>query len=477
MKTMPYNLTIPTPTSVQTALSTSMSLTKVHDSNSLALATGKKINSSYDNSTLYFKDMRLSERAQELNSVLDGLTSVVSTLATAGESVNSIKSMLEQAKAAANSAADGQSYLAKLTGTNCKVTRNMMLEDLILSDPGDEILLRTGDADRMESDFLIEKDSTLADWGVVRGDKLNVKIGGDDWISLNVTDETMKVSDFFGQIAGRCPSGNFQSDLTDGKLTLSTTDRNPILMDGPVADLLGFDMSTTQKITIGKDWTVDRLIKEFSGIEGVSATVNSDGRLEVSSVYGDDLIIDDLKGQTAEAFGLNGFDDCGLNTTKMYADQFNEILRQINGIVADSSFNGLNLLEGDTIHAVFNEKGDNYRTVKGVRLDTISLGLSDAVGDWQDKGDIQEALQEIDNALYKLKDATNRFDRAAAMVQSRDTFLTAMSNTCLTGAENLTAADLNEAAAQILTAETQKELVNSVISITMDANSSVLSLF
>lgn len=477
MRTMPYNLTIPTPTSVQTALTTSKSLTDIHDKNSMALTTGKKINSSYDNSTLYFKDMRLSERAQELNNVLDGLTNIVSTLTTAANSIDSIKDLLEQAKAAANSAADGKNYLAKLTGTNCKVTYDKPLADLSFSNPGDEIILRTGDADRMESDFIIERDATLDDMNLVRGDELKIKIGEDDWITLTVIDETMKVTDFFGQIAERCPNKNFEFDITDRKLTLSTTDRSPILMDGSVAEILGFDMSTTEKITIGNNWTVKQLVRAFSEIDGISASINSNGYLEVSSLYGDNLIIDDLTGRTAESFKLNGCDDCGLNTMKTYADQYNEILKQINGIVADSSFNGLNLLEGDSVRAVFNEKGDNYRTVKGVRLDTISLGLSDAIGDWQNKDDIQVVLQEIDNAVYRIREASNHFDRANAMVLSRDTFLQTMADTCLSGAEKLTQADLNEAAANLLTAETQKELVNNVISITMDANSSVLSLF
>ena len=421
--------------------------------------------------------MRLSERAQELNSVLDGLTNIVSTLTTAGDSIDSIKSLLDQAKAAANSAADGKNYLSKLTGKNCKVTQDMPLSDLRLSNVGDEILLRTGDADKMESEYHIERDATLADWNIVRGDELKIKVGSDDWISLTVIDENMTVSDFFGQIAERSPSGNFQVDIKDQKLTLSTTDRSPILMDGPIADLLGFDMSTTQKITVGSDWTVNSLARAFSAFDGISATIDSQGHFEVTSVYGNDLIIEDLTGKTAEALGVNGYDDGGLNTMKTYADQYNEILKQINGIVADSSFNGLNLLEGDSIHAVFNEKGDIYRTIKGVRLDTISLGLSDAIDDWRNADDIQEVLQEIDNALYRLKDASNHFDRANAMVLSRDTFLQTMADTCLTGAEKLTEADLNEAAIQLLTAETQKELVNNVISITMDANASVLSLF
>ncbi len=477
MKTMPYNLTIPTTPSVQTALLQSKSLTDIHDKSTVALTSGKKINTSYDNSTLFFKDMRLSERAQELNSVLDGLTNIVSTLTSTSNSIDTIMGLLAQANAAANSALDGQNYLAKLTGSNYKVTPDTILSDLPSVNAGDEIVLRTGDADKMESQYVINKDKTLDDLNIVRGDEFKIKIGDEDWISLTVIDENMTVSDFLGQVYTRNPGGNFQFDMTDQKLTVSTTDRSPIIMQGVVATALGFDLSTTHTVSIGSNWTVRTLTQAFSEIDGVSAIVNSEGRLEVSSIYGDNLIIDDLTGQSAYSFGLAGCDDGGSNTMKTYADQYNEILKQINNIVADSRFNSINLLEGDSIRAIFDEKGKDIRSVNGVKMDSRSLGLSEAVGDWQNKEDIQTTLDEIQNAIYQVRSATNKFDRASYMIQSRDSFLDTMADTCLTGAEKLTAADLNETAVQILAAETQKELVNNVISITMDTNASVLSLF
>lgn len=477
MKTMPYNLTIPTTPSIQTALLQSKSLTDIHDKNTIALTTGKKINTSYDNSTLFFKDMRLSERAQGLNSVLDGLTNIISTLTSTSNSIDSITSLLTQAKAAANSAIDGQNYLAKLTGSNYVVTSDTHLSDLPSVNVGDEILLRTGDADKMDSQYLINRDTTLDDLNLVRGDELKFKIGEGDWISLKVIDENMTVSDFLGQVCTLCTDENFQFDITDQKLTVSTTDRSPILMQGVVATALGFDLSTTHTISIDNNWTVGTLAQAFSEIEGISASVNSKGHLEVASVYGDNLIIEDLTGSAAASFGLVGYDDCGTNTMKTYADQYNEILKQINNIVIDSRFNSINLLEGDSIRAIFDEEGKDIRVINGTKMDSESLGLSEAISDWQNKNDIQTALDEIQNAIYQVRRATNKLDRASYMVQSRDSFLDVMANSYLTGAEKLTGADLNETSVQILAAQTQKELVNSVISITMDTNASVLSLF
>ena len=213
MKTMPYNLSIPTTSSILNSLSQSKALTSMHDKNSVALTTGKIVNTSYDNSTLYFKDMRLTERAEGLQSVLDGLSNIVSTLDTTSQSIDAITELLSHAKAAANSALDEQSYLSTLTGKNFTTTTQEKLSDLPYVEPGDEILLRTGDADKMESDILMNDEMTLADLDIVKGEEFKIKIGDNDWITLEVFDEDMKISDFFGQISQQYDIENFSFEI------------------------------------------------------------------------------------------------------------------------------------------------------------------------------------------------------------------------------------------------------------------------
>ena len=477
MKTMPYNLASSTTPSVQTALQQSKALSGVYDQRSIALTTGKKVNTSYDNSTLFFKDVRLSEKAQELNSVLDGLTNVVSALSTAGKSLDSISSMLEQARAAANSAMDAGKVQTKLTGSGYTVERDTVISDMPSINDGDEFLIRTGDADKFESDYVIKEKMTLDDLNIVRGEELKIKIGDDDWISLTVFDENMTVSDFLGQISVQDECGNFEVDITNQKLTLSTKNQTPILLQGSVAEAMGFDLTSTHKITIGNDWTAARLVQEISAFDDIEAQINKDGNLEITSLSGDELIIGDLTGKTADTFGLTGYDDSSTYAMKAYADQYNEILKQIDNVVNDSSYNGLNLLKGDAVRAFFDERRENVRMVHGIKTDSASLGLSEAVGNWERKEDVQKALDDIENAFYQTRNASHRFELASGLISSRTSFLTDMANACQINAQNLTGADLNETAVELLATETQKELVNNVISITMDTNASLLSLF
>ena len=476
MKTSLYNLKFPLSASIQSALSQSKATTTVFDSRALALTTGKKINSPYDNSTLYFKDMRLTEQADNLNSILDGLSNNISTLKTATSSIERIRDLLARAKIAATAAGSGEKYPSELRSPS-SVSMEDRLSDISLTNPGDEIIVRTGDADKMESDYLIGRDKTLKDMGITVGEELKVKIGSDDWMPLVVRDEDMKVSDFIGQIQEKAPNDNFRFDIKNQKLTLSTTDRSPIILQGDIAEKLGFDMSTTHKITIEEHWTINHLANAISKLdENLTAGLDTEGRLNISLSNGDDLMIADLTGEVASSFGIAGFDDTGLNVQKRYIDQYDEVLQQIDDAVRDSIYNGTNLLTGDSLRAVFDEAGKNTRTTKGVRMDVDSMGLIRDV-DWNDNENILEAVNKIEDALLSSQQTTQRFDQAIGAVQARDDYMNNMAGIWRSGAESLTGADLNEAGAELLAAQTQKELVNQIISITIEANSSLLSLF
>ena len=387
--------------------------------------------------------------------------------------------MLFRSKAAANSALDWRNYMSSLTGKNLVVGDSTKLSDLPDVKTGDEIIVRTGDADKMESEILMTKETTLKDLGVAKGEEYRIKVGDNDWAVLKAVDEDMTVTDFFGQIKEQFGVDTFTYEILDGKLTIGATDRGAVILDGDAwSDKFGFDLSTTHKIEIDGDWTIQYFSRVLSDLDdGLSAALDTTGRLKVSMIYGEDLAIADAAGKTAKSFGFAGVDDGGSHTLKSYADQYNELLRQIDSLVKDGAYNGLNLLEGDSISAIFDEKGSMMRTVKGEKLDSESLGLPTATGDWNSREDIQNAFDAVQQAVYKLNKTAARFDRALAMVQSRESYLDALSDTCQTGAETLTGADLNEVSAQILAIQTQNELVNQVISITLEAESSVLSLF
>ena len=63
------------------------------------------------------------------------------------------------------------------------------------------------------------------------------------------------------------------------------------------------------------------------------------------------------------------------------------------------------------------------------------------------------------------------------MVSSRETFLSELSETFQEGEDSLTLADLNDVSAQLLAINTQRELTSNVLSLTLETDADVLSLF
>ena len=59
--------------------------------------------------------------------------------------------------------------------------------------------------------------------------------------------------------------------------------------------------------------------------------------------------------------------------------QYNNVLTQINTTAQDSSFNGVNLLNGDTLKLVFNETGKSTLSITGVTFNAVGLGLTTVV--------------------------------------------------------------------------------------------------
>lgn len=57
------------------------------------------------------------------------------------------------------------------------------------------------------------------------------------------------------------------------------------------------------------------------------------------------------------------------------AEAFDDILRQIELLADDASFNGTNLLQGDDLQVVFNEDGSSSLTVEGFNFTDVAAGL------------------------------------------------------------------------------------------------------
>ncbi|WP_296577049.1 flagellin [Phreatobacter sp.] len=262
----------------------------------------------------------------------------------------------------------------------------------------------------------------------------------------------------------------------------------------------GTNRSTT--LTIGAGMTVGDLINAVNDntseatASGVGVTVGTaagadarallspDGRLVLESVGTQPITLSSSNAGTAltnMGFGLNDRTKPAgeLNVTRSnIAAQFSELRRQIDQLAKDSGFNGVNLLNADTLQAMFNERQTSSLTITGVRFSVNEdLAIGDQMNNFQTDRDINVAMADLSQAMARLRSQSSAFGSNLALVQIRQKFTQEMANTLKTGADNLVLADMNEEGANMLALQTRQQLSTQALSLANQADQSVLSLF
>jgi len=213
----------------------------------------------------------------------------------------------------------------------------------------------------------------------------------------------------------------------------------------------------------------------------VKAELSSDGKIELEATGANAITV----GGTATAgeltqFGLaSGTTAAGsLNATRTsLATQYNNLLTQIDQLAGDSGYNGVNLLNGDALKVVFNEKGTSSLSISGVKFNSAGLGISQSTNSFQSDSDINAALGNLTTALTTLQSQSANFGSTLSVVQTRQDFTKSMIDTLQTGSDNLVLADTNAEGANLLALQTRQSLATTSLSLAAQSSQNVLKLF
>jgi flagellin len=158
--------------------------------------------------------------------------------------------------------------------------------------------------------------------------------------------------------------------------------------------------------------------------------------------------------------------------------QYNNVLQQINTTSQDSSFNGINLLNGDTLKLVFNETGTSTLAITGVTFNGAGLGLSNlnANTDFLDNNSANSVLTQLQNASTSLRTEASALGSNLSVVQIRQDFNKNLIDVLQTGASNLTLADPNQEAADSQALSTRQSIAVSALALANQSQQSVLQL-
>jgi flagellin len=346
------------------------------------LATGKKVNTAFDNPTSYFTSQSLTNRANDLSALLDQIGQAQQTLDAANNGLTGLTSLLEQALSTAEQAQQTTPTAAAATTGSVALTT------------------------------------------VNAGGNLLINVGSSSYtIAITASEALTSIE---AQINAAAGFGN------SGAVTASDDGSGHLVLTGN---------SNTTAFTV--------VANAESAALGVTTSATANNAVAPVS-----------------------------STRTTLQSNYNALLTQINQLAGDSSYNGVNLLNGDNLQVLFNENGTSSQTITGVNFNSTGLGLSTIAGTgFLDNNNISTAETAINSAITTVRAQTETFGTNASTISTRQTFEQNMINTLQTGASNLVLADQNQESANLLTLQTQQQLEISALSIANQANQSVLKLF
>jgi len=382
------------------------------------LATGNKVNSALDNPTNFFTAQGLNNRASDINNLLDSIGNGVQVLQAANTGITSLQKLVDTAKSIANQVLQAPAgYSVKASATTAAPT-------------GAGPLAVAGTA----------ADLTNAGTNSLNGKTFvfTPAVGAATTITVSSTVAAGNVNsiDAFNAALSSAGIGLTASLASDGSIGFTSTNDN-----------------ASQTLTLGTTAAANTVA--LSGT-GTFALVTPAG-----GTAGKPLA--DAASQTIRA---------------SLVKQYNDIITQISTTSQDSSFNGINLLNGDNLKLTFNETGKSTLNIQGVTFDAAGLGLAPVTAntDFLDNSSANATLVKLSAASSTLRSEASALGSNLSVVQIRQDFNKNLINVLQTGSSNLTLADTNEEAANSQALSTRQSIAVSALALANQSQQSVLQL-
>ncbi len=394
------------------------------DVTQLRLSTGKRVNSALDNPLNFFRAQSFGNRANDLNTLLDGIALSIRTIEEADAGVTAVLAQLDSAE----SLVDQAQVEINANGGSKQITALDVRTATGAAVAGTTIGSLFGDIE-----------------GFSGGGTIKVKI---DAGNLNPA-------------AGGVFSATFDAASTVAQLVAAIN----TLADGTIGagTVAAAFVGSEIQITVGDGLAID----SFS----IEVTDGTPGNTTNAEVQVDNTVI----GNGADIRVFTG----SRSTLRDISERYNKTLNEINAIVGDASFQGINLLENDDLLTIFNEDGSSTLTTKGQDFRTTSLGLTDFTGSnyFSTQASVSLRANQLADAISDVRNFGATIANDLQIIQTRRDFTESTVNTLRAGADDLTLADLNEEGANLLALQTRQQLGTTSLSLASQSQQSVLRLF
>lgn len=153
------------------------------------------------------------------------------------------------------------------------------------------------------------------------------------------------------------------------------------------------------------------------------------------------------------------------------AAQFNDLRTQIQRAARDSGFNGINLLNNQSLGVQFNEDNTSKLDIFGLHYGSasVSLNVGQIASGVFDTSSINTVEGQLSSTLTRLRADASKLGSNLSTVQTRADFTRAMVKTLSEGADNLVLADQNEEGATLATLNIRQQLATTALSLASQA--------
>lgn len=287
-------------------------------------------------------------------------------------------------------------------------------------------------------------------------------------------------------------------------VTLSSSIRSNLLTlqnTGTMVDRTNARLSSGQKVSSAVDDAVayfqakglsDRAGDLTSRKDGIDQGISS-LKSAITGLENVEKILVQMKGVALSAKSANATDRASLAT------QFKTLAEQMNNLVNDTSYQGLNLVNATSsnIKVQFSDKTAAFLKVDGVNVQTSTLaGISKKTSQmvtglagtkWSVVASttasspkvsvFDNVIKALDSAITKVRSNTKNLGTNVALLQTRLDFTKSYVNNLTEGSNKLTLADLNEEGANLVSLRTRQQLGIQALSFAGQQEQGVLSLF
>lgn len=410
----------------QRQLTAIRSTARLVDDLSERLASGLKVNSAIDDPQNFFTSQSLGFRAADIARRLDGIGQSIRTLQEAEIGLNSAVDILDLA----------ESYLIDIE----ERYRAGEITAVPQGDPTNVTNIRPAATDFIGYAGSQDSGGPVA---VTNGGQ-EFTLSGNLWkrllVNYTVTPDTVLEFDFEGPIIPEIAAIGFDNDSNFG----NDNDR--------------FFLYGTQ--TTGITYSAPTGTYQYPGTGVVHVEIPV-GTFFTGTFSHLTFINDDDSGPTGTSIYSNMFlregpIDNALVGPPGLQEGYEVILDQLDALIEDTDYRGVNLLQNDDLVTLFNEDGTSNLTTEAIDATSFGLGLERE--DFNSIVAVQEKIAEVREARETLRRYAATLSSDINILKTRQSFTRQTVNTLLAGSSDLVIDDQNQAGAEFLALQVRQQI-------------------